>query len=108
MDLPSFDTLAALFERDPDAFDRLRKDLLEDEIRSAHPENRRRLRGLQFQIEGIRRTSKNPLDCCVRIQRLLDKQLEKLSSVVNGHPRPVLRSPSQDNIIPWPGKDKMQ
>lgn len=106
MSIPTFDSLMALFDRDPVAFDRLREELIEQEIRSARPNYQRRLRGIQFQIDGIRQTAKNPLDCSVKIQRVLDKKLDELRYVVlQDHQLPTSRPLNQSNILQMKSKD---
>ncbi|MGO1500475.1 MAG: DUF3135 domain-containing protein [Marinobacter sp.] len=106
MSLPSFDSLRTLLDRDPIAFDALRKDLIEEEISHSCPENQRRLRGLQFQIEGIIKTSKNPLDCCIKIQSMLSKKLDELSSILHDNHSLASRSPNPNNIIRFPRRDE--
>lgn len=106
MTLPSFDDLKQLFECDPIAFDTLRKDLIETEINNTHSANRRRLRGIQFQINSIRQTSKNPLDCCVKIQRMLDEKLDELSSVFRDNRKTWVKHSNSNNIVFLPERDE--
>lgn len=109
MSIPTFDTLLALLDQDPVAFERLREKLIEEEIRDTPPETQRRLRGLQFQIEGIRQTSKNPLDCCVKIQRAMDKKLEEFRKIVRDNHRSGEQLPKPDNnVIFMQKKDEPQ
>lgn len=105
MRLPTFDQLMALLDTNPAEFESLRKRLIEEEMRNAMPQHLRRLRGLQFQIDGLSRTSKkNPLDCCVRLQRELDGKLDELSAVLHDHHRPEPQVRPPKNIIRLPGK----
>ena len=101
MNLPSFDAMSALFHSDPAAFERFRTELIESEISKASPERQRRLRGLQFRIDAIRRTSKTPLASCVLIQQMLhDKAFELLTILKEDH-RPCPRTRYHDNILPF-------
>jgi len=103
---PNSETLRALFKRDPVAFERLRQELIEQAIRNAHPDFQRRLRGLQFQIDGIRQTARSPLDCSVKMQRLLDKKLDELRyAILRDNLRREALSPSGDNVVHLKQKD---
>lgn len=105
MSLPTFDQLMALFKTDPEAFESLRKRVIEEEMHNAMPRHLRRLRGIQFQIDSLRRTSKNPLDCCVKIQRVLDDKLAELSAVLYDRHCPAEKQIPQNNIIPLSSRD---
>lgn len=71
MELPDFDYLKLLADEDPDELERLRRFFCDQLISSAPERYQRRLRGLQFQVDMIRRRSKNPLQSCVEISRLM-------------------------------------
>ena len=71
MELPDFDYLKMLANKDPDELERLRRDYCEQLINSAPDRYRSRLKGLQFQIDMIKRKSKNPLHSCMQISRLM-------------------------------------
>ena len=101
MNLPSFDAMSTLFHSDPAAFERLRTQLIESEISKASPDTQRRLRGLQFRIDAIRRTSKTPLACCVRIQQMLNSKAFELLTVLNDGYLPAPQAPYHNNILPF-------
>jgi hypothetical protein len=89
MDLPSFDDLMSLYINEPARFDRLRERIIEDEIASARLKDQRRLRGIQFQIECIRTTSKTPLASCLKIQQLMHSSSRELISLLRFHSDPT-------------------
>ena len=68
----NFKELAKLASTDPEAFEEKREEAIENFIRSAPTESRRkRLRHLQWQIDGIRRRSQSPLGACVKITNMM-------------------------------------
>lgn len=71
MDMPTFDELKDLAQRDPEGFERLRAELIEDCIRRSSECNQRRLRGLQFVIEARRRVARNPMKALLDIQGMM-------------------------------------
>jgi len=106
--LPSFERMMDMAKNDPEALERLRLDMVRDAINSAPEEYRQRLHGLQFQIDGKRLTSKNPMQACMEISRMMHDSLMELKTYINGlegkeevnvaadlKPAKVLRFPSE-------------
>lgn len=83
MVLPDFDTLKNLAAADPQAFEALRLQHIEALITSAPESMQQRLRGLQFQIDGQRRLSSNPMGACVRISRMMHDSFGRLREALN-------------------------
>lgn len=81
--LPSHDQLSAIAQSDPAQLEKLRKILIEEVIESAPEETRRRLRGLQFQIDCCRKLHTNPMGACVEISRMMYESLSKLNKLMN-------------------------
>ncbi|NMT65125.1 DUF3135 domain-containing protein [Marinobacter orientalis] len=71
MDMPTFDELRELAQRDPEGFEILRAELIEDCICRSSECNQRRLRGLQFVIEARRRVASNPMKALLDIQAMM-------------------------------------
>lgn len=71
MKLPGHDVLSQLARDDPQAFERLRRELIENRITRAPEKIRHRLRLLQFRVDGICRLSGSPLGATLRIQALM-------------------------------------
>lgn len=73
--LPEFDDLIKMSKEE---LETLREKYVEEVINSAgSEEQKRKLRGLQFQIDMQRRKSKNPMDSCIKISKMMhDKFLE--------------------------------
>ncbi len=66
-----FEHWAALARTDPQGFEAERAAVVEAAIRRAPRDRQRRLRGLQWRIDQVRRTIRNPLVACQRIQDMM-------------------------------------
>ncbi len=82
--LPTHDQLAALAEKNPERLEELREIWVNEIIDSAPAELRRRLRGLQFQIDCKRKMHSNPMGACVEISKMMYDSLHKLNRIMNG------------------------
>jgi hypothetical protein len=82
-DMPNFDTLLELALNDPEQLEEIRNELALTTINSAPETMRKRLRGLQFQIESTRHLSKTPLAACIRLSEMMHNSLEELRYAVN-------------------------
>lgn len=66
-----FDEWQDLAQNYPEKFEMRRQSLIEKTINRAAPEYRVQLRRMQWQIDAVRRVSKNPLDACVRVYEMM-------------------------------------
>lgn len=66
-----FDEWAKLAKEDPDAFENKRQQMIQDVIDKSSPKIRRRMEGLQWQIDQIRATSTNPMASCLKISQMM-------------------------------------
>jgi hypothetical protein len=71
MDMPTFDELKDLAQRDPEGFERLRTKLIDDCIDRSTRHNHRRLRGRQFVIEARRQVAGSPMKALLDIQGMM-------------------------------------
>ncbi|MGN5146807.1 DUF3135 domain-containing protein [Aeromonas veronii] len=71
MELPDFDTLKELAASEPSRLDAILEQQIDQLMARASPDQQRRLRGLQFKIDGQRRLAKNNLDSCIRITNMM-------------------------------------
>jgi len=79
MSLPEFDELVALAKSDPEALEKLRREKVEEIIESARTAGlKRRLRGLQFQIDAKVRLSRTPMAACVTLSQMMQESLNEL------------------------------
>lgn len=82
MDMPTFDVLKDLAQRDPEGFESLRAELIEDCICRSSGRNQRRLRGLQFVIEARRLVADNPMKSLLDIQSMMYDSLLSLQQAL--------------------------
>lgn len=102
MDMPTFDELKDLAERDPDSFELLRAELIDDCIRHSPEHNQRRLRGRQFVIEARRRVAGSPMKALLDIQGMMHDSVLGLQQVLLVEPKPVdTTGPSRTRILPF-------
>ena len=99
--LPSFERLSEMALQDPDALERLRKEYIEAAINAAPEPYRNRLEGLQFQIDGQRRTSSNPMSACINISKMMHESLNQLRSFIDGDVEPEDNS-EEATILSFP------
>lgn len=108
--LPSHKDLAQLARDDPQAFEALRAELIENTIRRAPERLQLRLRQLQFRIDGIRRLARTPLGALLKMQSLMWdsflrmndalQQFDALSrAAAPRHDRSVSGSPHSAQVI---------
>ncbi len=83
--LPSFEHMLDMAKNDPEALEQLRLEMVRDVINAASANDRQRLHGLQFQIDGQRLVSKNPMQACIEISKMMHNSLQQLKTFIEGH-----------------------
>lgn len=96
-DFPSHETLMALAQHNPDELERLRKYHVDLVIEAAPVRMRRRLQGLQFQIDCTRRLHSSPLGSCLSISKLMMESLHSLNAVLRNGPTTPSAEPQAEN-----------
>jgi hypothetical protein len=82
LDLPSHDALAQLARNDPEAYEALRRKVVDGFIDSAPARLKSRLCGIQFRVDGLRRLSHaSALGATLRIYALMWKSFQHLNEV---------------------------
>ena len=71
MGLPTHETLSQIASDDRQAFEALRRTLIEHLITCAPESTRTKLRQLQFRVDGIRHRSRSPLGAVIKMQSCL-------------------------------------
>jgi hypothetical protein len=79
-----FDAWAKLARENPEEFERQRTAMVRATIESAPAEHRKRLEGLQFQIDLERQRSSTPLGACIRLNSLMWSGFHRLRKELNG------------------------
>lgn len=67
----NFDEWAKMAKENPEAFEDRRKKMIQGVIDATSPEVKRRMQGLQWQIDNIRSTSPNPMASCLKISQMM-------------------------------------
>jgi len=103
LELPSYTFLAQLAREDPEAYEALRRELIEDLVESAPEHLKPRLRGLQFRIDAIRRLSPSALASTRKVFALMWESFLRLDEEVSGlrdfHLAPPARCKESARII---------
>ncbi len=82
--LPEIDLLIKMAIDDPQGLERIREQLCSQLIENAPQKYRKRLYGLQFQIDMERRRSKNPMHSCIKLsQMMLDSYQNMQDAIAN-------------------------
>lgn len=66
-----FEHWAGMAKKNPEAFETMRKKCLAELIEQAPERVRRRMEGLQWQVEVIRERSANPMAACLSISQMM-------------------------------------
>lgn len=74
-----FDAWRTLAQQDPTAFEALRRQHIESFIENAPEEKRRRLRGLQWQIDQTRNMARTPMASLIAISNMMWDSLYRLN-----------------------------
>lgn len=97
-----FDTWMELAKKDPEAFEQRRQSLIKSTIDKAPEALQQRLAGLQWTVDCKIKSSKNPLDACVKIsQMMMDSVYEEggLLEALTMTSSPVVKSDMAQNIV---------
>jgi len=86
--MPDFDELAELASTDPEQFEVLRAQLLEQCVQCAPPSMHRRLRGLVFELDAARQTAASPLASCLDASGRMWQSFDALRVQLNAAVRP--------------------
>jgi hypothetical protein len=76
--LPDFDTLAALHQDDPEAFEHFRRKLLKEALDSAPPDYQPVLQELLGSIERTREAAATPMDAVIAASRAMQDSAGRL------------------------------
>lgn len=81
--LPDFNTLRELAEKNPEALEELRQREVQALIEQAPEQMRRRLEGIQFQIDAKRQIASNPMDACIAVSSMMHESFNDLRMALN-------------------------
>ena len=103
--LMDFEHLSKLASQDPDGFEAVRHEMIEELIDSASERCRRRLRGLQWQIDQVRVHSTNPMAACVSLSNMMWESFageEGLADTLNRRHDSGVSASMNAKVIPLP------
>ena len=111
MELPNFDYLRSLADKNPQELENLRQRYSQQIIESAPEKFKKRLKGLLFQIDMERRRSKNALHACIILSKMMmDSYVNLEGAVVGFRDQKVDEVKSEteitDNVIYFPNADQ--
>jgi len=78
-DLLDFEEWSTLARSDPESFEKKRLETIELFFTSVPEEKRRRLRGLQWQVDQTRQLTRTPMAACIAISNMMWDSLHRLS-----------------------------
>jgi len=95
-----FDTWAEIAKTDPERFEEMRLELINDLFDQAPDHLKQRLEGQQWQIDQVRRQAGSPLAACIQIsQKMWDSVYgEKGLLTALEEPQKLMHSTSKDNV----------
>ena len=101
---PNFEELKHLAETSPEKLEALRQKHIEAIINRAPDAYKRRLRGLQFQIDCQRRLHSTPLGSCIAISRMMHESLLRLNEAIHGKDEARYEpEAAPSNVVPFAG-----
>jgi len=105
IELPEFDDLVKMAEKDPAGLEHLRQKITQEVISGAPKHMRERLSGLQFQVDMQRKRQDNPVSTCVTLSSMMNESLGELRQALT-EPDKYLESKtaSKAAILKFPGK----
>ncbi len=112
----SHDERVDMARSDPDRFNQLRQDLVEQFISKAPEKKRERLRSLQWRIDAEIARHSNPLGACVAISRMMEEKvfgkdgliesLYALNAATHGSPNTKAAEVAEETIVQFQPRKK--
>src|SRR5262245_7654060 len=101
VELPGFDTLRYLAEHDPERLELLRNALTEMLILRSPEESRKRLRGVQFQINARLKLARKPPAACLAVAAMMHETLGQLQRTLCDGPNEPIAQQERARVIPF-------
>lgn len=109
-----FDEMLILAKTDPATFEVRREEYIESFLTSIPAEKRRRLRGLQWQIDQTRQLARTPMASCIAISNMmwdslhvLGLQQRELVKLATGQPSQFINhrpASEKARVVPFPAR----
>ena len=81
---PSFDQLKQIAQDNPQELEAFRKAKIDALIAQAPESYRRRLRGIQFQVDCAIKRHKTPMGACISVSKMMQDSLARLNEALHG------------------------
>jgi Protein of unknown function (DUF3135) len=101
-----FEEWVKLAKEDPDAFENKRQQTIQKLIDNSQPKIRKRMQGLQWQIDQIRSAADNPMASCLKISQMMwdsavgdDGLVDHLQQLTNPNPNKLNKVRRSATII---------
>jgi len=104
----NFDQLMKLATKNPDHFEKVRQYLVTKLIDSAPKAHTRKLRGLQWKIDSIRKNKPNAMSACIAINQLMWESLHELNSKQEEFLSPNLNTTLEQQFTEKPSAEIIQ
>lgn len=109
LDLLDFEKWSTLAQSDPESFEKKRLEIIEFFFANVPEEKRRRLRGLQWQVDQTRQLTHTPMASCLAISNMmwdslhqLNIQQRELQDLTSGQPAAcTTHEPVAATILPF-------
>ncbi len=79
----NFNEWMQLAQDDPDAFEQRREAAINSLINNASSQSRKRLEGMQWQIDQVRAKSKTPLAACLQLSKMMWDKVQGENGLVD-------------------------
>lgn len=114
---PNFDDWVRLFNEDPEKFEQLRQEMIQQIIDDSPDTGKKRLQGLQWQIDQHRDNSNNPMSSCIKISSMMwdtvlgeEGLIENIEKLANPSDQsiPVKNTAAAADILPFPSSNRAE
>ncbi len=99
--LPCFEDLVTMAQKEPDALNQLLKDKTEEMILAAPEKCQPRLIELQLEIDAQRQTASNPTDSMITLSKMMTDSFSRLNQVLNQSTGKLKTKTKTAQIIPF-------
>ncbi len=95
----NFDEWMKLAKDDPEAFEKKRLNAIENVIFSSSDKSKKRLEGLQWQIDQMRKTSQNPMAACLDISKMMWENVQGEDGLVETLNQLTGKTPIKERVF---------
>jgi hypothetical protein len=104
-----FEQWRKMASQDPEGFEKMRREMVEELIERSSAIRQQRLRGLQWRIDQVRVHSPNPMAACISLSSMMWESFageEGLADTLNRQHTPRKQAQLKAELIPFPRRPK--